>query len=248
LADFTWVGYDNTQDIILGLRKAGSPDLVFDLGSYNTFNSARTIDGSLVTGVFGSNFDGVSWSVSGAIGDPNSTDWKTLFMTDPATVNGLPANKAWQNKSSGILGQTTSKIGTLGGNLNTAVSLSLQSATLVANNALTITPNGASLDKSYTYAMTKNGTGNYGGTFQGKFEGTLPTGFSTGATHQQMDFYEVQPTDITGKAGASTLLGTFDFAPDGAITFTPTPEPSVCALAGLAFLGLAGGRWFKRRA
>jgi len=236
----TWVGYNNTQDIMLGFRMAGKPDLVLDLGSYTTFNSAKTINASYLTGVYGSDLDGISWSASGTIGDPNSADWKSIFATDPITT-------AWQNKSSGILGQTSSKIVTFGGNLNTAVSLSLQNVTLLANNALTIVPSGSSLDKSYTYAMTHTGTGNFGGTFQGNIESTLPTGFSAGATDQQMSFYELKPTDTTGTPGAATLVGTFDVAPNGTITYTPTPEPSTYALAGLAFLGFAGARRLVRK-
>jgi len=245
----TWVSYDKTQDVLLGFREAGQPDLVLDLGSYTTFNSAKTIPASYLQGVYGSNLDGVTWSAFGTIwtssSDPN---WKTVFATDPGTVNGVQVGETgpWQNQSAALQASSGTKIYSFGGGLNTAVSASLQSVNVLAANALTLAPNGTSTDKSYTYLMTHTGTGNFMNTFQGgeSVEQTLPAGFSAGSVDQKMDLYQLVP----GGTGNATLLGTLDVAPGGTITYTPTPEPSTYVLGALGFLGLVGSRWFARRA
>jgi hypothetical protein len=245
----TWVSYDKTQDVLLGFREAGQPDLVLDLGSYTTFNSAKTIPSSYLQGVYGSNLDGVTWSACGTIwtssSDPN---WKTVFATDPDTVNGVQvgATGPWQNQSAALLAGSGTKIYSFGNGFNTVVSASLQSVNVLAANALSLVPSGTSTDKSYTYLMTHTGTGNFMNTFQGgnSVEQTLPAGFSTGSVDQMMDLYQLVP----GGTGNATLLGTFDVAPSGTITYTPTPEPWTYALAALGFLGLVGSRWFTRRA
>jgi hypothetical protein len=246
----TWVSYDKAQDVLLGFREAGQPDLVLDLGSYTTFNSAKTIPFSYLQGVYGSNLDGITWSAFGTIwtssSDPN---WKTVFATDPGTVNGVQVGVTgpWQNQSAALQAGSGTKIYSFGNGLNTAVSASLQNVSVLGSGtALSIVPNATSTDKSYTYLMTHTGTGNFMNTFQGgeSVEQTLPAGFSAGSVDQKMDLYQLVP----GGTGDATLLGTFDVAPGGTITYTPTPEPSTCALAALGFLGLVGSRWFRRRA
>ena len=257
--------FDSTQDVGLAFVKSGSPDLIVDLGSYGNLEKGKfsiNLEATL-TSVFGSSLDGVKWSAFGTIADPNSPVWKSLFATDPQTINGSPSAKEWQNKSSGILGQTSAKIVTAGNNLNTALSLSLQSATVMSDGVLSIVPNGSGTDKSFSKQIT---TGGNFSNFQGNTQKLLPTGFSLGSAHSQQDLFQLTPTDAVPSVvdgllglpagyfnGTSSFMGTFDLAPDGVLSWgtigqSPTdqalvPETSSFALVGgLGLLAFAGYR------
>ncbi len=239
LAGPTWTSFNQKTDILVGFRLSGKPDLVVDLGAYTGLTTTVTIPSSYLTGVFGNTLDNVTWSAFGSINDTTSPLYKTLFATDPA---GTP----WVDQSAALQASSNTKIYSFGNGLNTAVSASLQSVNVLAANTLSLVPSGTSTDKSYSYLMTHNGTGNFMNTFQdgSSVEDTLPVGFSAGSVDQTMPFYEL----VAGGTGNATLLGTFDFNPNGTLTYQPVPESaSFVFVGGLGLLGFAGARRLARK-
>jgi hypothetical protein len=75
--------------------------------------------------------------------------------------------------------------------------------------------------QSYDDALTGSAGGNFDNTFQGNPENTTPANFTTSGTVVRSDFYQMTPTN---GFGVGTLLGYFEFATDGTMTYVAFPS------------------------
>ena len=170
-------------------------------------------------------FDGVEWSVSAALrGNPNYPQYglETIWITSPRPDIYTPGN-VWQNAAEGTLGGAASQIDAIG--VNAATYGNGQPAG--TNNTATGIVIPASSFFSYTYQVGVYG--NLSGTFQGNPENTTPVDFDTAGRPARSVFYRLQPDSYPHAAG--TVVGFFDFKPDGSLTYTAGPPPERTTIA-----------------
>jgi hypothetical protein len=169
-------------------------------------------------------------SISGA--ETDNTLWLSRARTDPDTQT-----TSWNRSLSILQGNTSSKISILGNNAETYGA----SIPAGANNTLTaiVQPDSAFTSPSLSsYSEVIGARGNYGGSFAGNIEGTTGASFSSGSDPLRLDLYQIVPGN-----GPSTLIGSFDFNPNGSMTFTAVPEPSTVAMLVVTIAGFAVTRW-----
>jgi hypothetical protein len=226
--------YAQDADLLLGFRNLSANDYVVNLGSISSYSSlgAGTFPvtsynaADLTTFLGGVN--SLTLSISG--GEADNTLWLSRARTDP-DVQTTP----WNRSLSILQGNTSSKISILG---NNAVTYGASNPA-GANNTLTaiVEPDSAFASPSLSsYSEVIGASGNYGGSFPGNIEGTTGASFSSGSAPLRLDLYQ-----IVAGSGPSTFVGSFDFNPNGSMTFTAVPEPNtvVMIVVTLACFGLA---------
>jgi hypothetical protein len=214
-------------DLLACFRIAGgSSDLVVDLGQVSAFESLAARSVTTVTNLSATQLadalptlDGVSWSVCAALrGNPNYPQYalETIWITSPRTDINTPGT-VWQRASQGTLGGAASQIEAIGVNA-AAYGNGIAAGTGNMSTGIVIP---SSSYYSYTYQV-----GTYGqlsGTFQGNPENTTPDDFDTAGVPSRSVLYRLEPDAYPH--GAGTLVGFFDFKPDGTLTFTAGPPP-----------------------
>jgi hypothetical protein len=228
--------YNQDADLLLGFRNLSANDYVVNLGSISSYSSlsagtypvAGYNAADLSTSLGGVN--SLTLSISGAESTPGNTLWMSRARTDPDTQT-----TPWNRSLSIVQGNTASKIRILGNNAET-YGASIPSG---ANNTMTalVEPDSAFTSPSLSsYSEVIGSSGNFGGSFGGNIEGTTGASFSSGSTPLRLDLYQ-----IAAGSGPSTFIGSFDFNPNGSMTFTAVPEPNTVAsiVVTLACFGLA---------
>jgi hypothetical protein len=225
-------------DLVAGFRIiGGSSDWVVDLGQVAKFESLPPRSVTTITNLTATQLanalptvDGVSWSVGAALWiNPNyAYPMKTIWVTSPRPDIFTPGN-VWQNASSGTLGGAASQIDAIG--FDAAVYGNGQPAG--PNN----TPTGILIPPAsqYAYSYLIGGRGNYDGTFPGNVENLTPLDFDTAGLPSRSVLYRLEPDTFPHAAG--TLIGFFDFNPDGTLTFTAGPPPERTTISNISYQG-----------
>ena len=216
--------FNQDADLLLGFRNLGANDYVVNIGSISSYSSlgAGTFP---VTGynpadltTYLGGVDNLTLSISGTGAAPGNTLWLSRARTDPDTQS-----TPWDRSLSIVQGNTASKIRVLGNNAETYGT----SIPAGANNTLTaiVQPDSAFTSPSASSYSELIGSGNYGGSFAESIEGTTGSAFSSSGAPLRLDLYQ-----IAAGSGPSSFIGSFDFNPNGSMTFTPVPEPSAAAM------------------
>jgi alpha-tubulin suppressor-like RCC1 family protein len=236
----------NAEDLLVGFRKAGSPDYIVDLGPSSQFGNGNSFaitnySASELTNVF-TNLDGISFSFFGDVRTTTSSNpFNTLWLSR-ARTNVDTQTTPWSRQGSTAQGTVAGKMDGIGSGAVT-YSGNIPPGSDNTTTAVAVTNN--------LYTSLVGAGGDFGGTFsQGSVETATPSGFTTNASSARSDLYRVQPLGIGTMPG--TFLGYFDFRPDGSMSFTsvtnssPPPEtngPSGpdCSHNGLVSAIAAGG-------
>jgi len=206
----TWNYKDG--DVLLLFRNVNNPnnDVEYDVGSVGQFlghtnGYATTVSNwnpAIVQGVYGTDLTGVSVALL-AVTSPTST-------APTAWVSGLePNTKAYGDSVSDWNFNYYGTINAIG------VRPETYSVPRADTNAYSINPSGKYKITSYEYVAsggTYNGVSQLGGAVPFIVEQTIP-----GA----LDFWAVQPV---GASVPNHLVGTFNIAADGTLTFTAGPN------------------------
>ena len=225
-------------DLVAGFRLiGGASDLVVDLGSVAAFENLTPRSVITITNLSAiqlasalPTLDGVSWSVSAAMrGNTNySYPLQTIWVTSPRPDIYTPGT-VWQTKSSGTLGGAASQIDAIGFDAS------------IYGNGQPGGPNNTRTGilippaSQYAYSYLIGGYGNYDGTFQGNTENTTPPDFDSAALPSRSVLYRLEPDSFPHSPG--TLIGFFDFKPDGSLTFTAGPPPEQTTITAISNQG-----------
>jgi PEP-CTERM motif len=231
----------NQGDLLVGFRSSGAAsDLVVDIGAPSLYIGAP--NPILLTGTYfttsqltdaGLSLDNLTFSV---FGDDSSAD---LWVSKAG-----PGSSPWTSKSFGVQGPTKGRIE---GIANGAEDVSSENSAGADNTASAVVmPSNFSFAGDVSYTLGVGASGNFGNTFQGDVENTTAPDFSSGSTPAFLDLYEL---DTANNGNAGQLLGQFELAPDGDLTFTaePTPEPTTWALLGMGGLALVSVHRLRRK-
>jgi len=224
-------------DLVAGFRLiGGASDLVVNLGQVAKFESLapRSVITNNLSAIQEADalptLDGVSWSVAAALrGNTNySYPLQTIWVTSPRPDIYTPGT-AWQNASQGTLGGSASQIDAVG--FDASVYGNGQPA------GQDNTPTGILIPpkSQYAYSYLLGGHQNYSGTFQGVVENTTPLDFDTAGLPSRSVLYRLQPDAYPHAPG--TVIGYFDFKPDGTLTFTAGPPPERTTISHIGYLG-----------
>jgi hypothetical protein len=229
--------YTNS-DLVAGFRIiGGASDLVVDLGPVAAFEnftprSVTTITNLTTTQLADAlpTLDGVSWSVGAAYrGNPNySYPLQTIWVTSPRPTIYTPGT-VWQNASQGTLGGVASQIDAIG--YDASVYGNGQPAGQDNTPTGILIPPGS----QYAYSYLMGGHENYDGTFQGVVENTTPVDFDNAGLPSRSVLYRLEPDAYPH--GAGSLIGFFDFKPDGTLTFTAGPPPEQTTISQISSQG-----------
>ena len=231
-------------DLLACFRIAGGAnDLVVDLGQVSAFESlpARSVTPLAKLSITQLAdalpiLDGVSWSVSATLrGNPNyAYALQTVWITSPRPDINTPGT-VWQNAAQGTLAGTGSHIDAIGFN-----AAAYGNGPASADNTSTgiVIPSSSSL--SYTFQVGP--WGQVDNTFQGNPENTTPVDFSTAGLPSRSVLYRLEP-DIYPH-GAGTLVGFFDFKPDGTMTFTAGPPSERTTISKVTWNSGTATVWF----
>jgi hypothetical protein len=225
-------------DLVAGFRIiGGASDLVVNLGHVANFESLAPRSVTTITNLTATQLadalptiDGVSWSMAAAMrGNANySYPLQTIWVTSPRP-DIYTAGTVWQDASQGTLGGAASQIDAIGfdasvygngqpaGQDNTATGILIPPA------------------DQYAYSYLMGSHQNYDGTFQGVAENTTPTDFDTAGLPSRSVLYRLEPD--TYPHGAGTLIGFFDFTPDGTLAFTAGPPPERTTISAISAEG-----------
>jgi hypothetical protein len=210
-------------DVLVCFRNGGAKDLVVDAGPVSTFTSATPNQRISITQYTVSQFDS-------AFGDANAVSWSaftwlnddTLFMSKARALLNKQTNP-WQEYSADSQDNVALRMETIppGANANLNYVPGVNTSTAV------IEPDSDSGYKqgqgqSYQYALNGVTGGHFNNTFQGDPENTTPSDFSTSGTVVRSDFYQLTP--ISSGYGVGTLLGYFELATDGSMTYVAYPS------------------------
>jgi hypothetical protein len=221
-------------DLVAGFRIiGGASDLVVDLGQVSQYESFAPRSVTVITNVSAvqiadalPTLDGVSWSVAAALrGNPNySYPLQTIWVTSPRPDIYTPGN-VWKNASQGTLGGAASQIDGIG-----------YDASVYGNGQPAgqgNTPTGILIPPAsqYSYSTLMGSHQNYDGTFQGVVENTTPVDFDSAGLPSRSVLYRLEPDAYPHAAG--TLIGFFDFNPDGTLTFTAGPPPEQTTITSI---------------
>lgn len=230
----------NPGELILTLRQSGNAsDLVVNLGPASGFSTLAPgttlpitrLTSGLLTETFPS-LNSLSLAVAGANRPPlvEAFPIQTLWVTAPRLAPDEPA-AAWLRKGQSVQGNAGSQIDALG---RTAASYS---SLTPAGPANTVTAVAIPLTSPFTLGPILGASSDLVGNFQGSIAQLTPEDFdSDPANVVRTDLFELLPGS-TAAGSLNTpgrLLGTFEFKPDGTLTFTagaPTiPPPRISGI------------------
>lgn len=243
-ADAQTFGYTNC-DLIAGFRiSGGSSDLVVDLGPVGTYEEMSThttveltqftsdqINDALPT------LNGISWAVMAAQrGNANYPDdpLQTLWITSPWLTPTSPG-VTWKCQSKWTQGGPASQIEAIG-----------SGATLYANAQPAGTDNTDTAiviasSSQYSFTGLMGSYGDLSGTFQGNVENTTSDDFDSADIVSRSVLLKLTPSS---DGGAGTVVGYFDFKPDGTLWFTAGPPPQATTIDRIRIDGNTVRIWF----
>jgi hypothetical protein len=232
----------NPGDLLAAFRKAGSPDLVVDLGSISQYQQAAANGsgtytfnlGADLTSTFGS-LDSIYWTVFACDKTGTYAPAKTLWMSDPRSdvnVQNDPPTTSTSSAQTMVIGQ----LGAI------ADALSATYGTIIDNQVIQLPSDLGSFTSgdpaSYTTAL---GTGlDFNGTYSQNFEN-----ISSSSAASVSDLFQENPSSIQNP-GTGTELGTVTLDNTGKLTVQAVPEPSVWALLGSGLIGLVAFRRMQK--
>lgn len=208
-------------DVLICFRKGGN-DMVVDAGPISTFTSTAPNQRIPITQYTGSQLaevgvNAVSWSAFTWLGD------HTLFATKARTSLN-DETTPWQAKSSGAQLSTVNRMVTIPRGAVDELNLSVypfSTETAVIEEDISDGNPNYTTGVSYHQALAGGYGGNFNGTFVGNPENTTLANFTTSGNVVRSDFYQLTPTS---GFGLGQLLGYFEFAPDGSMTYVAYPS------------------------
>jgi hypothetical protein len=208
-------------DVLICFRKGGN-DMVVDAGPVSTFTSGTPNQRIPITQYTGSQLDqvganAVSWSAFTWLSD------NTLFATRARTSLN-DETVPWQAKSSGAQLSTVNRMVTIPPGAVDELNLSVypfDKETAVIEEDISDGNPNYTTGVSYHQALAGGYGGNFNGTFVGNPENTTLANFTTSGNVVRSDFYQLTPTS---GFGLGQLLGYFEFAPDGSMTYVAYPS------------------------
>ena len=230
----------NPGDLVLTLRQSGNAsDLVVNLGAAAAYSAQAagttvtitSLTSDLLTGTFPS-LNNLSFAVSGANRPPLVAAFpiQTLWVTAPRLEVDQPA-EPWLRKGQSVQGNAGSQIDAMG---KTAVSYSSLTPAGPANTATAV---AIPLTSPFNLGPIFGASSDYVGNFQGSVAQTTAEDFDSDASNvARADLFELLPgTTATGTINQpGRLLGTFEFKPDGTLTFTAgapsIPQPQISGI------------------
>lgn len=230
-------------DLLAAFRKAGSPDLIVDLGSASLYQSGAGpssitgVNSTLLNSAFG-NLDGINWAVFGYVNTSGSPlgPQNTIWVTDPRSDITTPNDPNSSLTFSGQ-GQTISKMRAI---VDGATS---GSATVLANQIVEVASSLNVGGDPVSYTVGVGPLSDFRGTWAPGVENLTPTGFAASSTPEISDLFQQNP----GAANVGSYLGDFQLGNDGTLTFSPVPEPSALAMLGAGMMTLVAIRRFGRK-
>jgi hypothetical protein len=217
-------------DVLIGFRNGGANDLVVDAGPVSTLTSAAPNQRIPITQYSVSqlnsavgNANAVSWSAFTWFDDsvsPVSAQW-TLFVSKARTSLNKQTSP-WSDASAGSQQNPALRMQTIpvGANVNLTFNGLNSSTAVIEQNSSADNPNYPQ-GQSYNDVLFGSAGGNFNNTFQGNPENTTPADFTTSGAVVRSDFYQMTP--ISGY-GVGTLLGYFELATDGTMTYVAYPS------------------------
>jgi len=222
-----------TGDVLLCFNAGGQYNLVVDAGPIATLTglapnqryaigtyNATTQLGNYIS----SDFSGISWSAFTWLNDD------TLYMTEARTSLNSETDP-WLASSTLSQANVAARLQKIqqGAAGNITFKSANSSSAVVEPSASKSSANYRSGGLSYYDSLTGSYGGNFNGTFQGSPENTTLSSFATDGLVVRSDFYQLSPTSGYAKG---TLLGYFEFAPDGSTTYVayPTTTPALVSL------------------
>lgn len=227
-------------DLVAGFRLiGGASDLVVDLGPVANYldlapRSVLTVTNLSATQLANAlpTLDGVSWSVAAAMrGNTNyAYPLQTLWVTSPRPDIYTPG-KVWVTESVWTLGGAASQIDAIG--FDASVYGNGQPAG--PDNLLTgiLIPPAS----QYAYSYLIGARGNYDGTFQGDVENLTAADFDSAGLPSRSVLYQLLPAASGASGTPGTVIGFFDFNPDGTLAFTAGPPPEKTSIASITYSG-----------
>jgi hypothetical protein len=211
-------------DVLVCFRN-GVNDLVVDAGQVSILTSASPNQRiPLISYYSASPFDA-------AFGNANSISWSaftwfnndTLFVSKARTSLNKQTSP-WVSASGDSQDNTVLRMQTIppGASGNLAFNGANTSTAVIEQDSSVDNPNYP-LPGEQSYHDALFGSGAYGptfyGTFQGNPENTTPGNFATSGTVVRSDFYQLTPS-----SGNGTFLGYFEMATDGTMTYVAYPS------------------------
>jgi len=217
-------------DVLICFRKGGN-DMVVDAGPLSTFTNATpgqriSISQYTSTQLHDVGTNAVNWSAFTWLGD------NSLYVTRARSDINVQSNP-WQARSSSAQQGTALRMATIPpgalDEFNLLVYAESIPAAVVEEDVSSGNPNYTD-GVSYHEALAGSFGGNFNGTFVGNPENTTLANFTTSGTVVRSDFYQLTPT--TGFA-LGKLLGYFEFAPNGTMTYVayPLTVPAITSLS-----------------
>lgn len=221
--------YRNVDLLACFRTVGGASDLVANLGPASELEGRpwgamipiTRVDPVQLQTAFAS-LDGVRWSVLGVMRGnadfpqfPLHTIWVTSANPDPGELGPI-----WERQGPFTQGPVGSQIEAIGAG---AVIFGSQKPAGPNN-----TPTGILIPSTdpNAYSSLISEAGNLADTFQGSVENLTPEGFSSGEIASRSLLYKLVPS-AGGPAGeVGQVLGWFDFAPDGSLSFVSGPPPA----------------------
>ena len=225
-------------DLVAGFRlPGGASDLVIDLGQVATLENLPPRSVIALTNLSPAQLaaalptlNGVAWSVSAAMrGNTNyAYPLQTLWVPSPRP-DIYTAGSVWVCQSVWTLGGTASQIDAIG--VDAATYANGQPAGLDNTRAGVLIPPAS----QYAYSSLMGSHGNFDGTFQGKVENTTPDNFDSAGLPSRSVLYRLVPASAGAEGIPGTVVGFFDFRPDGTLTFTAGPPPERVTISEINF-------------
>ena len=233
----------SSGDLLAAFRKAGSPDLIVDLGSASLYQSGTGpfsitgVNSTLLTSVFGS-LDGIYWSVFGYVntsGSPLGAQ-NTIWVTDPRSDINFQ-NDPNSSLSFNGQGSTISKMRAIADGATSG------GATILANQIVEVSSALNVGGDPVSYTIGVGSLGDFHGTWAPSVENLTPAGFAASSTPEISDLFQQNP----GAANVGSYLGDFQLGNNGTLTFVPVPEPSALAMLGAGMMTLVAVRRIGRK-
>ncbi|MCW5556852.1 MAG: hypothetical protein KIT22_03285 [Verrucomicrobiae bacterium] len=221
--------YRNGDLIACFRADGGASDLVVNLGPAASFEGLpwggvtpiTALDPVQLNAAFPT-LEGVRWSVLGVMRGntdfpqfPLHTVWVTSANPEPGVLGPV-----WKRQGPFTQGPVGSQIEAIG------------AGALVYGSQQPGGPNNtetgilvSSTDPN-SYSMLVTEAGNLADTFQGSVENRTPEGFLSGQAPSRSLLYKLEPSAGGPAQNPGHVLGWFDFAPDGSLSFVAGPLPT----------------------
>ena len=235
-------------DLVAGFRQAGgSSDLVVNLGPVAAFEKISTRTAVVLTNVNSAqladalpSLNGVQWSISAAMrGNTNYSqyDLQTVWVTSPRP-NIYSPGPVWTRQSHWSLGGVASQIEAIGA--GAAVYGNGQAAGVDNRPTGILIPPA----NQYAYSYLIGTLGDFSGAFQGNVENTTPDDFETSGLPSRSVLYKLAPSTGSDTGTPGAIIGFFDFATNGILSFTAGPPPEQTTITKVTRQNTITKAWF----